>query len=204
MGQQREFRMAKAALFTSGDKSAVGRLERQFRLLFPDGTFTSVKVLQYGDDPGVEPGDVAIRAFLPRADRAAGREEDEQVLEAFHDANNATIEQMRDKLPRFVGWIEFHPEHPDQTDDRHGGPVMRLQQSSPRASALDTGAEDIVSVMTRLGAADLAVVDTLITAGIASSRAEALRWAVGRIRENPAYGQLQQRVDEINELKNQF
>ena len=40
--------------------------------------------------------------------------------------------------------------------------------------------------MTRLGPADLATVDTLITAGIAGSRAEVLRWAVGRIRENPA------------------
>jgi hypothetical protein len=82
--------------------------------------------------------------------------------------------------------------------------VIRLQNSSARASALDAGAEDIVSVMTRLGPADLAVVDTLITAGIASSRAEALRWTVGRIRENPAYEQLQQRVNEINELKTQF
>jgi hypothetical protein len=196
--------MAKAALFTTEGKSAIGRLERQVRRLFPDGTFTKVEVLQYGDDPGVEPGDVAIRAFLPRAGRPVGREEDEQVLDAFREASEATIERMRDKLPRFVGWIEFHPEHPDQTDDRKQGPVIRLQNNSARASALDAGAEDIVSVMTRLGAADLAVVDTLITAGIASSRAEALRWAVGRIRENPAYEQLQQRVNEIDELKTQF
>jgi hypothetical protein len=55
-------------------------------------------------------------------------------------------------------------------------------------------------VMTRLGPADLATVDTLITAGIASSRAEVLRWAVGRIRENPVYAQIQDRVREINEL----
>jgi hypothetical protein len=46
-------------------------------------------------------------------------------------------------------------------------------------------------------------VDTLITAGIANSRAEVLRWALGRIRE-PVYAQLQQRVHEINELKAQF
>jgi len=31
-----------------------------------------------------------------------------------------------------------------------------------------------------------------------------VRWAVGRIRENPAYEQLQQRVSEINELKTRF
>ena len=196
--------MAKAAQTTTEDKSASGRLERQIRSLFPAGTFTKVEVLQYGDDPGVEPGDVAIRAFLPRGDRPAGREEDEQVLDAFRQASEVTVERMRDKLPRFVGWIEFHPEHPDQANDVQQGPVIRLQNSSARASALDAGAEDIVSVMTRLGPADLAVVDTLITAGIASSRAEALRWTVGRIRENPAYEQLQQRVNEINELKTQF
>jgi hypothetical protein len=196
--------MAKAAQVTAEDKSAIGRLERQLRSLFPADTFTKVEVLQYGDDPGVEPGDVGIRAFLPRAGRPAGREEDEQVLDAFREASEATVERMRDKLPRFVGWIEFHPEHPDQADDRKQGPVIRLQNSSARASALDAGADDVVSVMTRLGPADLAVVDTLITAGIASSRAEALRWTVGRIRENPAYEQLQQRVNEINELKTQF
>jgi hypothetical protein len=37
-------------------------------------------------------------------------------------------------------------------------------------------------------------VDTLIAAGIGGSRAEILRWAVSRIREHPAYAQLQDRV----------
>jgi hypothetical protein len=40
--------------------------------------------------------------------------------------------------------------------------------------------------------------------GIATSRAEVLRWAVARVREHPAYAQIQQRVDEISELKAQF
>ncbi len=60
------------------------------------------------------------------------------------------------------------------------------------------------SVRTTLGPADLATVDALITAGIASSRAGVMRWAIGRIRENPAYAQLQERVGEISELKAQF
>ena len=70
--------------------------------------------------------------------------------------------------------------------------------------APDELTEQLTSVNTRLGLADLATVDTLITAGIASSRAEVLRWAIGRIRENPAYAQLQDRVQEINELKTKF
>ena len=48
--------------------------------------------------------------------------------------------------------------------------------------------------MTRLGTDDLAAVDTLIAVGIGGSRAEILRWAVSRIREHPAYAQLQDRV----------
>jgi hypothetical protein len=62
-------------------------------------------------------------------------------------------------------------------------------------------ARDFASVQTRLSPADLATVDTLITAGIASSRAEVLRWAIGRIRENPAYAQIQERAREIDDLK---
>ena len=44
----------------------------------------------------------------------------------------------------------------------------------------------------------------LITAGIAANRAEAVRWALARIRERPAYVQLQERAREIEELKAQF
>jgi hypothetical protein len=59
-------------------------------------------------------------------------------------------------------------------------------------------------VQTRLSPVDLATVDTLIAAGIASSRAEVLRWAIGRIRENPAYAQIQERARELGDLKGQF
>ena len=55
------------------------------------------------------------------------------------------------------------------------------------------------SVHTRLGPDDLATVDALINAGIGSSRAEVMRWAVGRIRDNPAYTQLLTQAREINE-----
>jgi len=65
-------------------------------------------------------------------------------------------------------------------------------------------APDFASVRTNLGPADLATVDALITAGIASTRAEVMRWAIGRIRENPAYAQIQDRAREISELKTQF
>lgn len=58
--------------------------------------------------------------------------------------------------------------------------------------------------MARLGPADLETVDTLITAGIAANLAEAVRWALARIRERPAYTRLRARAREIEELKAQF
>jgi hypothetical protein len=189
-------------------KSAQGRLEKHIRSVFPADTIGRVSVLEYGDDPAVEPGDVGIRVTVARVGRPEGQEEDERIIDAFKDAHDERINGLREKLPRFVGWIEFHAEHGDGTEDEADqavrGPVLKLAIGDGRAPSFDVGAEELTPVMTRLGTADVATVDMLITAGIASSRAEALRWAVGRIRENPAYEQLQQRVSEINDLKNQF
>jgi Arc/MetJ-type ribon-helix-helix transcriptional regulator len=58
--------------------------------------------------------------------------------------------------------------------------------------------------MARLGPIDLETLDTLITAGIASNRADAVRWTLARIRERPAYERLRARAQEIEELKAQF
>ena len=62
----------------------------------------------------------------------------------------------------------------------------------------------LVPIMARLGPADLEPVDTLITAGVATSRAEAVRWALARIRERPAYVRLREHAQQIQELKAQF
>jgi Arc/MetJ-type ribon-helix-helix transcriptional regulator len=66
------------------------------------------------------------------------------------------------------------------------------------------GDQQATAVMARLGREDLETLDTLIAAGIASSRAEAIRWTLARIRERPAYEQLRARSREIDDLKSQF
>ena len=67
---------------------------------------------------------------------------------------------------------------------------------------------EFTHVMVRLKTADLDIVDTLIAAGIANNRAEAIRWALDRIRERPAYEQLRERTREhirdIERLKSEF
>ena len=63
---------------------------------------------------------------------------------------------------------------------------------------------ELTPVMARLGWADLETLDALISAGIASSRADAVRWALAPIRERPAYAQLRERAREIERLKTEF
>jgi hypothetical protein len=177
-------------------------VEKHIRSLFPDGVISRVQVLEYGDDPAVEPGDVAVRVFLHRPDQPGGGEADEEIVGSFEKANRERLKKLNDELPRVIAWVEFQADSPDGADRRRH--VLKIGRGGRPAKPLDDAAEELTPVMTRLGPADLATVDTLITAGIAGSRAEVLRWAVGRIRENPAYAQLQDRVREISELKARF
>jgi hypothetical protein len=67
-----------------------------------------------------------------------------------------------------------------------------------------SGGGPLTAVMARLGPADLETLDILITAGIAPTRAEAVRWALARIRDRPAYQRLLERTRELEEIKSQF
>jgi hypothetical protein len=185
-------------------QTGTDRIEEQLRSALSAGAIERVQVLAYGDDPEVEPGETAIRVFISRAGRPEGQEADEQTVEAFKEANGAALKKVRDALPRFIQWVEFLPDRPSGTAGGPHGPILRIGGRGGRARTPDDMSEELTPVMTRLAAADLATVDTLITAGIANSRAEVLRWAVGRIREHPAYAQLQQRVHEIDDIKAQF
>ena len=57
---------------------------------------------------------------------------------------------------------------------------------------------------TTLGRSGLETVDTLIMAGIADTRADAIGWALARIRERPAYERLRERVQELDRLRKDF
>jgi len=184
-------------------KSSTTSVEKHLRSVFPDGAISRVQVLEYGDDPAVEPGDVAVRVFLARPDQPGDEEADEEIIGAFEKANRERLKKLNDELPRVIAWVEFQADTPDGAEQPRRQ-VLKIGRPGRAAKPLDEASDELTAVMTRLGPADLATVDTLITAGIAGSRAEVLRWAVGRIRENPAYAQIQDRVREINDLKARF
>jgi hypothetical protein len=184
------------------ERAALDRLQEQFDRLvrerFPGAPIERVTILQYGDDPEIEPGQLLGRVYL-QAGREPGARE--QVLEDFHQAHRAVMRELRKDLDRVpgVGFLEFVAG--PQEDGGDCGPRMRLghREGPPLAAE-----GPLVPVMARLGPADLETVDVLITAGIAANRADAVRWALARIRERPAYAHLQERAREIEELKTQF
>jgi hypothetical protein len=173
-------------------------IEDDTKARFPGGGIERVAVLQYGDDPVVEPGELAVRVFVAAEGDVP---ELERVVEDFGRAFRQELETLRHdlsaRLPE-AKRLEFR----FGTDKAGPGIFMNWSGRSLEARALAGG--DLTPVMARLGPTDLETLDTLITAGIAGNRADAVRWVLARIRERPAYAQLRAKAREIDELKQQF
>ena len=179
-----------------------GMIAEEVAKRFPDVAVQRVALLQYGDEPVVEPGELMVRILLEAPEAEVERE---QALEEFQATHREAVQKFRDdlmaRLPE-ARRLEFVAA----TDGKDRGSSVRIMLNRPgrslEARALAGG--DLTPVMARLGPADLETLDTLITAGIAPNRAEAVRWALARIRERPAYGRPRERAREIEELKAQF
>jgi hypothetical protein len=173
-------------------------LDEDIKGRFPEGTIEQVTLLQYGDDPVVEPGQLVLRVVV-----AAGTDEAERKLVArkfegaFREQMEQLREEMRDKLPE-ASRIEI------RIGTGQEGPRFFMARPSGSLEGRGFAGSDLTPVMARLGPVDLETLDALITAGIASNRAEAVRWALARIRERPAYAQLRAKSAEIEQLKSQF
>jgi hypothetical protein len=126
-----------------------------------------------------------MRVFFDWPGRSDGKKADPKTVHAFVVANAAALDVLRDELPSVIGWVEFRPESPAGAASPQGL-SYRITDRGRRPVAADDVPEGSTPVMTRFGPADLATLDGLITAGIVNSRAEGVRWAVGRLREHPA------------------
>jgi hypothetical protein len=182
------------------DQEEKERLERgaeeELNRQFGDGTVRKVEVLQYGDEPVIEPGQVMVRVILTPTD-----EDPEETLHAFEKAHRAAIEDLRKKAARkmpFIGRVQF--TLPAQPGERKH-PVISMSIGPPDRTA---AGRNLTPVMARLDPRDVEVLDALITAGIVSNRAEGVRWALTRIRERPAYTQLREHIGKVDELKAQL
>jgi hypothetical protein len=180
-------------------------VETEVKARFPGGGIERVVVLQYGDEPVIEPGELAVRIFVAAKGDTAERE---RVAEDFGRAFRQELERLREdlvaKLPEARSLeVRFGDDIRAGNGDA-GGPGIKMKWAGRSLEARALAGGDLTPVMARLGPVDLETLDTLITAGIASNRADAVRWALTRIRERPAYQELRAKAREIEELKAQF
>ena len=185
------------------ERAEIGRIQQMIddeaRQRFPEGAVRGVLLLQQGDDPVVEPGELVVRVLI---EPAGDPETYWETLEAWSGEHAAAMKDFRRELAKRipqVSHLEVTIDDPDIPYDSKprwyvgGGGWLRTG-----------GGADLTAVMARLGPADLETLDALITAGLAANRAEAIRWVVARIRERPAFTKLIERVRELDELKAQF
>jgi hypothetical protein len=183
------------------DRETLGRirdeLEAEVTERFPAGLVHGATVLQYGDDPVIEPGELLVRVFL---NAEGGPEDRDRALDAFMNDNKASLTEFRRYIARQLpeaSQLQF-------TFDESAGPGATPTVMHLRRAVAEQRAAGLTPVMARLGPVDLETLDALITAGIAASRAEGLRWALARIRERPAYALLRERARETERLKTEF
>jgi len=177
------------------EEAALQRLQQmidaEVKERFPEGAVRRVVLLQYGDDPVVEPGEVRVRVLIPKDYEGAWEREHATLIRQFR-------RELAEKLPE-VSELEVIPDDPDTPYDHKprmyvgGGGWLRAG-----------GGGDLTAVMARLGPEDLETLDSLITAGVAANRSDSVRWALARIRERPAFAQLTEWVRGLDELKAQF
>ena len=193
------------------DQTEMDRIQHELEVaaneLLP-GWIRRVELLQHDDAPWMEPGQLMPRlVFKDPADRVRDPHPDPRKVakaaRTFKMAVAPGLNQFRDDLlerwPE-IRYIEVMTE--DNTGKRTGGNVRFVEDGREAAAG------EFTQVMVRLRTAELDIVDTLVAAGIANNRAEAIRWALTRIRERPAYEQLRERAREhardIERLKGEF
>ena len=187
------------------DRDVLDTIERdineEVRVRFPGTAVRQAVLLQYGDDPEIGPGDLWVRVLFD-ADRPQDRE---PTLIAFRLANYPAIEQfagyLAAKLPE-IRLVEYTFSNNPVTRDGHGPRLSNLVGERP--SDIQEQEHGGWPELARLGPAGLETLDTLIMAGTAATRAQAIRWALDRIRERPAYQRLRELRGEADKLRNEF
>jgi hypothetical protein len=156
------------------DLSSIQReIEAEARRLLPEAV-RRVEWLRHGDAPVIEPGELAPRFVLAEPPGLHGTNV-KRMIKAFKEAHMPALKRFRHELAQ--RWPEIRHLGVTFEDDRgHRSDGMIQAVGEEHA---DRG----IPVMVRLEPTDLETVDRLITTGVAPTRAEALRWALGRLRE---------------------
>ena len=136
------------------------RLDGQVKEQFPEGGVRRVALLQYGDDPWVEPGDLLVQVFIEEAGEdpplPAWKRDHEAMISELH-------RELTEKLPG-ASYLEFW-----FGENGRQGQIRQRRGCPPGDPARRE--QDLTPVDVRLGPVDLEMLDALITAGTAARAA---------------------------------
>jgi hypothetical protein len=189
------------------DNTETDRIQHELQTEANDlfaGWIRRVELVQHDDAPWMEPGQLMPRLVFkdpvgrlpdphpdPRTAAKAGRTFKLAVSPALNQFRNNLLERWP-----AIRYIEIM--HEDDNGHKTAGNVRFVEDGREAADG------EFTHVMVRLKTPELDIVDTLIAAGIATNRAEAIRWALTRISQRPAYQQLREHTRDIERLKKQF
>ena len=130
------------------DRDRIERVvTRELTERFGAGPVERVAVLQHGDDPAIEPGQLMVRVFIP----APGEpEEYEQALAGWEQAHRAGMEEMRRELSLRLPsakWLEFTFDDPAA-----GTPRITLADDGSLADQQMSGREIVTTALSLLRA----------------------------------------------------
>ena len=178
-------------------------IDDEVRTRFPGAAVRRALLLQYGDDPQIEPRDLWVRVILD----SDGPEDYDRAWQAFAGPHQAAIEEFPRYLAekvREITYVEFRFGDSTEAGCDRDGPQYGYPTGQRLADYQEWERGEATFVRAPLGPAGLETLDTLIVAGVAATRSEAIRWAMDRFRDLPAYEQVRERVRDADALKDEF
>ena len=105
------------------------QFDQQVHSRFPEGTIRQVAVLQHGDDPEVEPGQLLARVVVETPDGRKGRE---QAFRALHDGHHAAFTELREELNKLpVPVVLQFVAGGERGEGEPRGPIIQISAGAP-------------------------------------------------------------------------
>ena len=161
-------------------------------MVFPRGRGAADPAPRFDEDPWA--------TGIAQAEYQVEVEADDPLLPAWKRDHEAMIGELHRELAENLP-TGSHFEFCFGVDGRQGR-IMQGVGCPPVDPARRK--QHLTPVDIRLGPVDPEMLEALITAGTAASRAEAIGCVLARIRERPAYTRLSERARELDELRAQF
>jgi len=120
-------------------------VDREVKGHFPPGAVRRAVLLRHGDEPGIEPGQLRVRVFIPAEDAA-----DEQALATWRNAHRAGVDDLRRDLSRRLPSARLLELTSD--DDGPDAPRILVQDDGSQAAEQLSAREIMVKALELLRA----------------------------------------------------